>query len=445
MKIWGNNMFNKRLGIAFVVACLLSIKPIALQLPWFTWIPVFFFSAYFADIAIFFLCATQFLASPPDCPFTLTQLFIICFAIAYLPRMDKLYNVKRINVWLPPFFLFLVWLSVKSLVSVEISVIAPYFLLLVTLFIFNHVLTTTEEIKSVVGSLILGCFISATPFWLNKIGIDFLSGVRLSTEEAFRGGMMRFAAGTGDYNFIASGISICIATIYVYVLNYRRHVTLEYSICILIFGLSVPSLLATMSRGAVLSTSILCVSYSLFVLHNKFVSNEFRMTKKFINRIIFMFFLGGTIFIATFPYMKEYINGLVVFQEHREESLGLLDNRADKFGFAIGEIETRPILGPDPVKEFSSHNTFLAVGMRSGIVGLLIFIWLISKPFWSIKKIFNNLETRSLLMAYFSCLFAMLTLANEDFKVFWFIWIALLFLSYEKTRNISRHGFGYVR
>jgi O-antigen ligase len=95
------------------------------------------------------------------------------------------------------------------------------------------------------------------------------------------------------------------------------------------------------------------------------------------------------------------------------------------FGFGIGNTETEKFLEITKYNNFRVHNSFIAVLVEQGIIGLLLIIFILSVLCYKILKSNNNLKIFRLGI-FFTMLINLYSIYCFSFLGFWVMFFFLL-------------------
>lgn len=410
--------FSKSLIFAFLVCLTLWVKPVSELIPWFVWIPIFFWGSFFPEVVIFFICATQFVTISSNSPFTLGQLALVVFLSTFFIFSKKLLNMKNMSTCVYIAFPYWLWSIFACIFNGGSQAAYDAASSFVTVLITVSACNRSNKIN-LLGSLLLSFFLVSVPFWFKYFSIDFLSSEVLTANEAFRGGVQRFAAGNGDFNFAGIGIAMGIAFAFS-IATFSKKNSFMYFMFLSIGTICIPSLLATLSRGAILSLLLASIVICCFVIFN----NKKISIRIFSERIIISLVMFFILYYLVNFFSKDYIYALhsFIFDVGVSDTAG----REVNFAYAFSLIDSAPFIGVGDVPGFFAHNTFLTEGVRSGIVSTFLFFTITIFPFIRIMRSVNDILVRSIGFGYTICIFSFQSLSISGFKVFWVLWTILL-------------------
>jgi O-antigen ligase len=198
-------------------------------------------------------------------------------------------------------------------------------------------------------------------------------------------------------------------------------------------------ILLTISRGGII---ILFISLSLILLFQTIY------WKRFYYVWIYLLFLTGIILFLNYTHIGERTIARLNTISPNEPAIA---GRFVMWRESVSCIKASPLIGFGPNQKevlgtTNPHNYFLKIGFELGILGIIVFIWLLNillHKALSIKKLLKNKrEAQFLSIAFLTTI--IIAIVNSLFEptfsgyhynpLFWFI-MGILYLTYETSRT----------
>lgn len=388
------------------------------------WVGLMCLGAMNPYLSLLTLIASQVLANPAGAFLTSTQLFILVWFGINAPFVAR--TIARRVVFPAPVVFWCIAVPV-ALVRGETGHLNELFSVFLTCWITYLCYREMESPVGVVESIVLGSVIGAMPFPLHALGVNYFRDARQSLiAGAERGGIARFSAGLGDFNYIGAcilvGFAAALALILYNQLSKSRVLT-RFQAGLLVFfaGLSCFSIFGTLSRA-----SIAGILVTLFVVLVLLGRAKFSLT--YLPKALFFLGIGLVALYFTFhDFFEKYLTAIVAFQTLENTYTEI--NRANVARIHLLSLMNHPLLGAKVYfydVEFAAHNTFIQMGTNFGVFGALAFLYYsVGKPFNDIKNIAKK-GNIALYAAYIMCLYSMLSLSLTGWKIFWIIWTIIM-------------------
>lgn len=375
---------------------------------------------------IFLLVASILIPDNGFYSFTATQIATILFVSISFIRYKKIYvfSPKHIHY----FVLFIIWLLFTSILNKDGFILKEVLKGFIIGFIFyNSIsLSNLNNFKAVYYKL-LGLAIIIPIIFSNilKIDIFYSENMRSPLFVGYEG--IRFAGIKQDPNALAVIINLIIWGFFNLVMKENKPKILKIILYLLIILSGLYILIYTQSRGGY----ILFVFGALITLIFQFIQTKKGIirNKKKLYFILAAVLIGGTIIVIK----NHYIISLVLKNLYEKK----LDYRSANYKDALAIIIDNPYFGYGFEKYVFKenfgypHNTFLDVGVASGLVGILLFfiITLIPILIYFKNNLIKNISGSIVLIFYLLILLAMQSLSMHGDKLFWINWFWLLKIS----------------
>lgn len=393
---------------------------------------VYIISSLNPSLTILQLVISQVFASPPILPITLLQLFSLIWVTVNILKF-KYFTKFYFDAfkYFIPFFLFT---TLISIFKYDLQSVIASLTLCLFLFIAYISWERVKDKNYIKYNIILGSFSGAIPFILKPFNLTYFSDERQHLiAGAMRGGVERFSAGLGDFNYIGACILVAfIGALSVYLFN--KELKFKKRLFFLIISLaSIPSIIATLSRTSILGIIISVLLILILTLHRRLID-----IKKLIN---ILFSLTIITIIFTFTQSELIENYRTAFVEFVNES-NIKDARGMIFSSHIDNIINNPFFG-DKVYingvEFAAHNVFIQVASDYGILTFILFVYMVLWIPYKRYVEYSNLDNIAYFLMYLICIYSMMSLSIGGWKIFWLLWLILILLNQNRVSNNKQH------
>lgn len=236
----------------------------------------------------------------------------------------------------------------------------------------------------------------------------------------------RYGGFYGDPNYLAICFQILIVSSLLSI-NFFENKYIKFLGIINILSI-LPLILFGLSRAGIVTTIFILIFYFIFLIKNG-------------NKSIYIYITLGILLLSIFS------NKLISLFSNRIDDLfgrlndlgGDVRNEINRialeafftnennifFGFGIGNTETEKFLEITKYNNFRVHNSFIAVLVEQGIIGLLLIIFILSVLCYKILKSNNNLKIFRLGI-FFTMLINLYSIYCFSFLGFWVMFFFLL-------------------
>lgn len=387
--------------------------------------------------ALLALSASQVVADPTGIPLTLAQCLFIGWGFHFVFNRRKVdYRALRmLLLWALPYIVvlkmlnLLKWGAVPSIEDFDLAI-------MVGAMTAWYVGQLRGRFLLAALCVILGAATSAIAFWLGIAGVA-MEGITLA-----KGGeeLEGIGVGRGDGNF--SGISISLAAISllawgvflnIRIVGFRFLSRIMPNLCIVFFMISIPTIFATMSRGAVFTFfgGLAYVAISALYLNNAARS---RIVVAGIAACIF----GIVSLNNSDGLTRKYSDSMLSLSENQMED-SLMMSRTGTWEGAFQEILNSPFIGTTPETrvaidvygyDYASHNVWLDVGRGSGFPGMLWFTAFFFYPFLRLYQSLPKAQALLLCSPFVVLFFVFSNLSVVNLKIFYLLWVLAVAAAY---------------
>ena len=250
-----------------------------------------------------------------------------------------------------------------------------------------------------------------------------------------RGGMERFALAGLDYNYAGGCMDMGITAFFclvLFVMPAKRSLAkiLRWT-CITAIILSMPAVMATLSRGAVLGILVgIGMPYYVHTARSS-SQNALKLIYTALGGILAIVIVCALAWMIFGNEMRQYGEALWNWQQDVGSAEG--GGRTEVFKRGIDVLlgasgdPMQPLFGHIIASDQCNHNIYLDAASYSGWPGLLILIWLTLYPCFLLRSIRTRSgETAAILCIYMLTLFVGLSLSFLNFKLLWISWAILV-------------------
>lgn len=379
--------------------------------------------------ALLALSASQIVADPAGIPITLLQSFFFAWGLHLFTHRNVNYRtVRKLLVWTVP---YIITIKILNIVKWDAAVFIDNFDLAVMIGVMAawYVAQLRERFLLGLFCIAIGASTSTLTFWLSVAGVA-IEGITFA-----KGGGLIAGIGVGRGDGNTSGISISLAAISllawgllskIRLFDLRRlNIIMPYA-CIVFFIVSIPSIFASMSRGAVLTF----FGGLLFVIISALYESNMARGK-----IIVFGFIAFVIGIIFFSYsgglLTKYSDSMLNYSE-KQARTSIMMSRAGTWEGAWEEIVNSPLIGTTPETrvsisgygyDYASHNVWLDVGRGSGVLGML---WFTAFFFYPVSRLIRSLPKSEALLfcsPFVVMFFVFMNLSLMNYKIFYLLWV----------------------
>ena len=435
--------------LIFIIACLVGFK-----------------SVY---TTFFILTASIIIPDQGLAPFTATQLSLVIWMFSWLIwQRDFHVHISRKHIFYCAPCLF--WIAISGLTNSDYFMLNQFFKGLVVSLIAYHILSL-ENVKPELCFLhvLLGVSLAAIPWYL----ITFLHVSGFETKILREFGRLEYLSLTGLVRYSITkqdpnAISMLLNFLFwgaINILIRIRSLKILFSrvLLILLAGISIPPLIATNSRTALITFALAGTLTILLWVKESILGRKYRLIGKnedssgrrknkyermqiilpvvmFAFAIIAIVASQATFNLIEFQWMDRITSVADTIMQKGLDDRGLI------FSSAWNEIKGSPFYGIG-LNTFlmhynlASHNTFLDFGLAAGIPGMIAFIIIAALPIFSfLFRLQRSLPSTSIyIVCYCVIIIGMMSLSIEGDKLFWMLWSMIVF-TIEKSSRLDRQN-----
>ncbi len=290
-----------------------------------------------------------------------------------------------------------------------------------------------NRIGTIIIAFLLGQALSACVFWIIKLHLG--APVQAFDTELYGDAseVVRMGTARGNAGMLGGTASLAVVGFFGLLMfrlpqgNRKNNQILLFTIALAGLCFVSPALIASGSRGGMISTLVGLIVLLLFAGNCRFLS-------------LFPLLIGlaGVVLMLAVGWqrfgMNEHLNEMISRQEMQAEDAehgALVAGREQEWeAAAMGVLDSPLIGGGHVVKKsyagteeyWASHSTYLDVGLAGGIPGLILFLWFCAMPiiqFWKLRNVSVMLWLISL---YVVTLSVNSTGSALRMKHFWILW-----------------------
>lgn len=384
----------------------------------------------------FFIACAQSLPYPEGAPFNPAQIG----ALTWLPVVFARYRGIRLRglnqLWaFAPFLLWIWLLKWENLLSPREEYIKALIYSVIACQLFNE--ARGRALKCLLG-LCLGGLMVTNAYWGAILGLP----IELSDWGGSRGDFTRLGGARADSIMVwpptfmgAYGI-IGIAFAAVVHRTGRQAVVLK-NLALVVFFLSIPPLVATMSNAAYLGW-VLMILWLIGLVQYLRQRNLLPLAvRRGILGLVLALVIGGLlVYRADVWQVRSRMDALKQNYERQQREEGVLASRTDVWTYSLRSIRTNPLTGrafalePEPnppgyPRGYFSHNVFLDYGRSSGIPAMLLLGWFFFYPFARLWRQRRFARYMPFFLAYFAMFLFWMVLSFQFYKTFWALWMLM--------------------
>jgi hypothetical protein len=378
-------------------------------------LPVFIYQCFKqrGAMALFILFCTLGIMNTANKPFDL--LFIIVAGTFFILKKQKLLALRNINFINYGLLLFMVITLLSVINSIDIRLGFSYFihtLFMVVIFYFLALtIQTKKEFHSILWGYICAVFFSALAVIVQKLGLigdigTWFQGIRAQG----------FFMDPNDFSpFLILAIVLLIEKAFSY--HYR---SIMYFIYCFLAGILSLTLLASMSRAALLDLAIVLLVYFFYSL----------LIKKKFGQVAMLFVLTGLIVAVIIMVEGDSIQHYLtirfsgsseVLQNYDSDRFfyqlqGIITGSSNLFGIGPGQFENH--FG------YATHNLFIRIIAENGWIAFIAFaavnLYLLTLLVYFRKKEVWNLPVYLFLSVYVGIIINSLFLDTLHWRYLWF-------------------------
>jgi len=413
--------------------------------------------SYFSPMtSFFFFACSQFLPFPAGSPHNPAQAGVL----VWLPVVLLCYHRVDLRNWwrLWPVLPWLVWFAVLTGESIYLPD-SDYFKCLVYCLMACQMVNESrgKYLKCLVG-LCFGALLVMTAYWASELGLP----VEVSDWGGVRDGFQRLGSVRADAVMVWPALLIGLSGLLGAQIAFASRTSptsspkwLTYATLIL-FVLSLPPLVSTMSHGAFAGFAMLLVAVGwAFWTAGKggaLANPRFKLLlhgcAAGLAAVIFLFAIDAF-------QLRTKVLSLGTYYKSTSEKEGAAASRSGVWHDSINTILSYPLFGIRVTGDrevitseyaqagsYLSHDVFLDYGRAIGIPGMLMLVFFFFNPAWRMWRSGEHIRYLPFLLTHFALLIFWMSLSFQFYKTFWVFWM-LAAMAAPSTSNPARKSMGY--
>lgn len=394
--------------------------------------------------AFYFIACAQSLPFPETAQFNPAQIGVLTWPLALIFFRQK---PRLRNVWeLWPILPMIVWMALvageyRTILTTRSEYVKA---ILYAVIACHYAASSGGRYQKCLLGLSLGALAVVTSFWAKALGLP----VQLMeyTGGLSRGGFNRVGAARADSVMVWPPVLMGLfAVIGIAVALSRRHAKVAQArwlggLSLVLLGVSIPPLVATMTHSAYLGFSMMSVGVMVVLIPQLAASRLTLSAKRKLLRFVLIPLVVAAVAFSTdmFETRSRMVGLWNYYRSNTTGDSSLAASRTDVWRYSIRTIEKHPWLGirysgereemPGEYRRYGgylSHNVFLDYGRYGGIPCMLMVIFFFFYPEVRLLRLGPIPRFLGFHLAYFAMFIFWMSLSFQFYKTYWALWMLM--------------------